>query len=272
MAGGYEAFRTEKKGRVFWVVMDNPEKRNAMGADFWRELPAVFEEASEDGETRAVVLAAEGKSFCAGIDLMGLSAELPALMTGDGGGRAKQEFIETVRRFQAMCSAPETCCKPVIAAIHGHCIGGGLDLAAACDIRMASRDALFSLREARVAMISDLGSLQRLATIIGEGFVRELALTTDDVDADRALSMHLVNRIHADRDAVWEAAQEMGERIADNSPQAVQATKEVLNWGRGRTVPEGLEYAAQRQTYLVPNPELFEAIAAFAERRKPEFK
>lgn len=272
MSSDYEVFRTFRKDRVFWVVMDNPEKRNAMGLEFWRELPGAFEEASADEETRAVVLAAEGKSFCAGIDLMGLSTELPALMTGEAGGSAKKDFIATIRRFQAVGSAPETCPKPVIAAIHGHCIGGGLDLAAACDIRLAAGDTVFSLREARVAMISDLGSLQRLSTIIGEGFVRELALTTDDVDAQRALSMHLVNGVYDDRDAVWEAAQAMAERIADNSPQAVQATKEVLNWGRGRTVEDGLEFAAQRQTYLVPNPDLFEAIAAYAERRKPEFK
>jgi len=195
MADGYEVFRTEKRGRVFWIVMANPEKRNAMGAAFWRELPSVFAEASKDPDTRAVVLAADGGTFCAGIDLMGLSAELPALMTGEGGGKAKQDFIGTIRRFQAVGSAPESCPKPVIAAIHGYCIGGGLDLAAACDIRLAARDVVFSLREARVAMIADLGSLQRLAAIIGEGFVRELAYTTDDVCADRALAMHLINAL-----------------------------------------------------------------------------
>jgi len=268
MLDGFQVFRTEKKGMVSWVVMDNPDKRNAMGVEFWKEMPAVFEEACNDDDTRAVVLAAEGKTFCSGIDLMGLSTELPALMSGDPGGRAKEEFIDTIRRFQEAGNAPERCRKPVIAAIQGHCIGAGLDLAAACDIRLAAHDAVFSLREARVAMIADLGSLQRLTHVIGEGFVREMAYTTDDVDAERALSMRLINNSYRDREELWEAAQAMGERIAENSPLAVQATKEVLNRSRGRTVEEGMEFAAQRQTYLVPNSELFEAIAANAGKKQ----
>ncbi len=271
MSSEYEVFRTEKQDRVFWVVMNNPSKRNAMGASFWKELPEVFAEASADGDTRAVVLAAEGKSFCAGIDFIALGSELPMLMSGEPGGRPKQQFVEVIRRFQALGAAPERCRKPVIAAIHGHCIGGGLDLVAACDIRLASRDAILSLREAAMAMIADLGSLQRLATIVGEGMVRELALTAGDVSAERALSMGLVSSVYDDRDALWEAAQAMGEAIAGNSPIAVETTKEVLNWGRGKTVEEGLEYAAVRQAHMVPNPDLMEAMAAFATRRKPDF-
>ena len=267
----YEVFRTEKRGRVFWVLMDNPKKRNAMGVSFWRELPEVFAEVSDDPDTRAVVLAGEGKSFCAGMDLMGMAAELPMLVSGEPGGRPKQKFIEIIRKYQAICSAPERCRKPVIAAIHGHCVGGGLDLAAACDIRLAAKDAVFSLREAAVAMVADLGSLQRLAAIVGEGMVRELAFTAADIDAERALSIHLANAVYEDRDGLWRAAQEMGEKIGENAPLAVENTKEVLNWGRGRTIEEGLEYVALRQVSLLPNPDFFEAIAAFGEKRKAEF-
>ncbi|MBW2454009.1 MAG: crotonase/enoyl-CoA hydratase family protein [Deltaproteobacteria bacterium] len=271
MATTYEVFRTEKKDRVFWVVMNNPTKRNAMGAPFWKELPEVFAEAGADDHTRAVVLAAEGKSFCAGLDFMALGSELPMLISGEPGGRPKQQFVEVIRRFQRIGAEPESCRKPVIAAIHGHCIGGGLDLAAACDIRLASRDALLSLREVAMAMVADLGSLQRLVTIVGEGVVRELAFTAADVTAERALALGLVSSLHDDRDALWQAAQAMGETIADNSPIAVETTKEVLNWGRGKTVEEGLEYAAVRQAHMVPNPDLMEAMAAFASRRKADF-
>ncbi len=271
MTKTYEVFRTEKKGPVFWVVMNNPTKRNAMGESFWKELPEVFAEAGADESTRAVVLAAEGTSFCAGLDLMAMGSELPMLMSGEPGGRPKQQFVEVVRRFQKVCAAPESCRKPVIAAIHGHCIGGGLDLAATCDIRLATRDALLSLREVAVAMVSDLGSLQRLATIVGGGVVRELAFTAADVTAERALSLGLVSSVHDDREALWQAAQAMGEVIADNSPIAVETTKEVLNWGRGKTVEEGLEYVAVRQAHMIPNPDLVEAMTAFATRRKPDY-
>jgi len=267
----YEVFRTEPRDRVFWVVMNNPQKRNAMGEAFWKELPEAFAAANADEQTRAVVLAAEGQSFCAGLDLMALGSKLPMLMSGEPGGRPKQQFVEVIRQFQALCSAPERCRKPVIAAIHGHCIGGGLDLAATCDIRLASRDAVLSLREAAMAMVADLGSLQRLATIVGQGVVRELAFTAAHVPADRALSLGLVSALHDDREALWQAAQTMGETIAENSPIAVETTKEVLNWGRGKPVEEGLEYAAVRQAHMVPNPDLMEAMAAFASRRKPEY-
>ena len=256
----YKVFRTERKGPVFWVVMTNTKKRNSMGIDFWAELPQVFAEAAADDEARAVVLAAEGKSFCAGMDVLGLAAEVPMLMSGEAGGRAKKTFFDLIQRFQKTTSLPETCSKPVIAAIQGHCVGGGLDLAAACDVRLACRDALFSVREAAVAMLADLGSLQRLAGIIGEGHLREMAFTAGDV-----------NGVCDDLDSLWAAAQAMGEKIAANSPLAVEATKEVLNWSRGRPVEEGLEYAAWRQTALLPNPDLFEAVAAFAERRKPVY-
>ncbi len=272
MTTDYKVFRTEKKNGVFWIVMSNPKKRNAMGKDFWRELPLVFEEADKDQGTRAVVLAADGDVFSAGMDLMGMAMEVPELMSGEAGGRVKQKFLETIHRFQEFTSAPETCRKPVIAAIHGYCVGGGLDLIAACDIRLAAEDAKFNLKEAAVAMVADLGSLQRIAKIIGEGLVREMAFTAADIGVERAVRMHLINETYDTREALWEAAQQMGERIAGNSPAAIEITKEVLNWGRGRTVEEGLEYVAVRQIGLLPNPDLFEAVAAFGERRPPKFQ
>ncbi len=267
----YQVFRTEKKGQVFWITMDNPCKRNALGAEFWKELPQVFEEADKDMDTRVIVLAAAGQSFCAGLDLMALSAELPMLISGEAGGRAKRKFLEVIREFQKITSLPESCRKPVIAAVQGHCIGGGLDLIASCDIRLATEDASFSLREAAVAMIADLGSLQRLSGIVGEGVLREMAYTAGNIPAERALILNLVNEVYPDLENLWEAAQHMAELIAANSPIAVETTKEVLNYSRKRTVEEGLEYAAVRQSMLLPNPDLMEAITAFAERRKPEF-
>jgi len=267
----YRAFRTEKSGRIFWIFLNNPEKRNAMGMDFWNEISQVFAEADADSESRAIVLAAEGKAFCAGLDLMALTMELPMLMGGEPGGKSKKQFLEVIRRYQQKTNMPENCRKPVIAAVHGNCIGGGLDLIAACDIRLAAEDASFSLREAAVAMIADLGSLQRLPHIIGEGWTRQMAYTAENVSAGKALEIGLVNAVYPDREALLKATAELAERIADNSPLAVETSKEVLNWGRGRTIADGLEYAAHKQVQLLPNPDLMEAVGAFMERRKPEF-
>lgn len=267
----FKVFLTEKKGCVLWIYLNNPKKRNAMGLDFWEELPKAFQLADEDEEVRAVVLAAKGGHFCAGLDLMGLAQEAPMLLSGEAGGRPKAKFLALIHKMQARCAAPETCSKPVIAAVQGFCIGGGLDLIAAADIRLAAADAVFSLREAKVAMIADLGSLQRLGRIVGEGYLREMAYTAKDYTAEEAKAMRLVNNIYDDEAALFEAAQKLANEIGEASPMAVETTKTVLNYGRGRTVEEGLEYAAIRQIGLIPNPDLFEAIAAFGEKRKPQF-
>ncbi len=267
----YKVFRTERSGAIFWIFLNNPDRRNAMGNDFWSEISQVFSEAESDAESRVVILAAEGKTFCAGLDLMSLMEELPTLFNTDAENRAGTQFMEVIRRYQQKTALPETCRKPVIAAIHGHCIGGGLDLVAACDIRIASEDAVFSLREVAVAMIADLGSLQRLPGIIGEGWTRQMAFSAENITAEKAQKIGLVNAVYPDRETLLRAASELAGQIAANSPLAVQTTKEVLNRGRGRTIEDGLEYAADRQTQLLPNSDLMEAIAAFMERRRPEF-
>ena len=159
----------------------------------------------------------------------------------------------------------------MIAAIHGGCIGGGLDLASACDIRLASRDAFFSLREAAMAMVADLGSLQRLPLIIGQGLTRELAFTARDVPAEEAKEMRLVNHVYDDQDAMMKAAREMAEQIAAQAPLAVQSSKQVLNYSRHVSVEDGLHYAVIRNSMILPSGELLEAMQAFMEKRKPKF-
>ena len=267
----YQAFSLERQDRVSWVVLNNPANRNAMGTDFWREIEPVFQEADADPESRVIVLAAEGKSFSAGLNIPEMAPQIPALLNGEPGGQAKQDLLGTIRDWQRKIAAPEACKKPVLAAIHGYCIGGGINLVSACDIRLASRDAQFNLKEAALAMVCDLGALQRLPTIIGEGCTRELAFLADFIDAERALQMNLVNRLYEDKDALWAAAQDMAQRIAANSPLAIRITKEVLNRGRDQSQAEGLEYVAARQSALLPHADLMEAMAAFMERRKPVY-
>ncbi len=264
--------RVEKKGAIAHAILCNPKKLNAMGAGFQEDLSAAFEQIDLDDDIRVVVLSGEGRSFCAGLDLAAFATSEPVMMMIPPPTYTKPIVLQVIRRFQAAINSVEKCRKPVIAAIQGHCIGGGLDLAAACDIRLASADAVFSLRETRVAIMADLGSLQRLPHIIGEGHTRQLAYTAEDIDAERALKINLVNEVLENPDALLQRAMEMAETIAKNAPLSVQASKEVLNWGRGRNIDETLEYVAARNAALLPSEDLVEALSSFMERRDPNFK
>lgn len=184
--------------------------------------------------------------------------------------RARSARAE-ILRLQASITAVADCHLPVIAAIHGYCIGGGVDLAAACDIRLASADSVFSVRETKVAIVADLGSLQRLTHIIGKGHLSELAYTGKDITAARAESIGLVNQISADAGAVLSDARAMAGEIAANSPLAVQGTKAVLAAGEGRSVKEGLEFVAAWNAGFLPSEDLTEAMTAFMEKRPAVF-
>jgi enoyl-CoA hydratase len=257
---------------VATVVLDRAEKRNALGPAFWEDLPRFMAHLDGDDDVRCVVLAADGPHFSVGLDLssFGSMGEPPAR---DGGRvQASRELFDGILRMQAAVTSLEACRKPVVAAVHGYCIGGGVDLIAACDVRLASDDAIFSVRETRIAIVADLGSLQRLPRIVGGGHVAELALTGKDVDAERARQIGLVNDVYAGgADGVRKAAVALASEIAANSPLAVQGTKAVLAANDGRTVAEGLEYVAWWNSLYLRSDDLNEAMTAFFEKRPPRF-
>jgi enoyl-CoA hydratase len=268
----------ERQDAVATVWLDRPEARNAMGQDLWRDLPLAMQEVGADTAVRVVVVAAKGPHFSVGLDLKAMGGQLSdgSGAAGDGGaipsaavraGRARADIL----RYQAAITAVAQCPKPVIAAVHGYCIGGGVDLIAACDIRLASADAIFSVREAKVAIVADLGSLQRLPAIIGAGHVAELAFTGKDVDAERARAIGLVNDVATDSEALMKAAYALAGEIGANSPIAVQGTKAVLAANEGRTVAEGLDYVATWNAGMLASDDLVEAMTAFMERRPPRF-
>jgi enoyl-CoA hydratase len=257
---------------VATVVLDRAEKRNALGPAFWKDLPLFMRALDRDDDVRCVVIAANGPHFTVGLDLssfggQGLDASAPADPVG-----ANRALFENIGRMQASVTSVVACRKPVIAAVNGYCIGGGVDLIAACDIRLASDDALFSVREAKIAIVADLGSLQRLPGIIGSGHVAELAFTGKNIDAERARSIGLVNDVFpGGADGVGKAARELAVEIAANSPLAVQGTKAVLAANDGRTVAEGLEYVAWWNSLYLRSDDLTEAMTAFFEKRRPRF-
>ena len=264
-------FAIEIDGHVATLWLDNPARRNAMGPEFWAELPGLIARLDGDDAVRCVVVAARGPHFTSGLDLVRMAGELgPALLEGGLAAERKALFrkIHEMRRgFDAIVESD----KPFVAAIHGMCIGGGLDLIAACDVRIAAASARFSLRETKIAIVADMGSLQRLEAIVGRGHLRELAFTGKDIDAERARAIGLVNDVVPSDDDVVAAAQGMAREIAANSPLVVQGTKEVLRatarWGE----EAGLRYVAAWNAAHLASRDIAEAMQAFVERRKPSF-
>ncbi len=261
------SFKIEKEGNVAWLILNRPEKRNSMTDEFFTELEESFRVFDEDPEVRAIVVRAEGKMFTAGLDLVAANS-----LMGDGSAAYREGLRKKILAVQEAISAIERCRKPVIAAVHGWCIGGGVDLASACDIRLAAKDAVFSIRETRIGIIADLGTLQRLPHIIGHGWTNELALTGRDFTAEEALKMGFVTRLCEDREALLQEAKELAVTIAGLPPLTVQGTKEVLLQGRDQGVDAGLAYVAQKNAAMIPSEDMLEAVAAFLEKRPPTFK
>jgi len=264
-------YLVEKKGHVAWVWFNRADKKNAMNQDAWMDSPAVFRELDEDPEVRVIVVAGKGDCFCAGIDLLDMVGAMPELMENEQKGGLKWKLLKKIYPLQETMSAMEKCRKPVIAAIHGHCIGAGLDFVTACDIRLCTEDATFCLKEAAIGFVADVGVLQRLPFIVGQGVTREMAYTAKSIDSRRALDVNLVNDVYEDAEALFAGAQAMADGIAANPPIAVQASKDVLNHGTANAVNEGLKYVASISSNIIPSHDLIEAFTAFAEKRKPVF-
>jgi enoyl-CoA hydratase len=272
MASTSEVLTLERDGHVATLWLDSPERRNAMGPALWADLPVMMEEVSDDDDVRSVVIAAKGPAFTVGLDLKTMGAAV----AGDGSGAQSEAArrkiaLRGIKRLQASINSVADCPKPVIAAVHGWCIGGGIDLISACDIRVASADAVFSVRETKIAIVADLGTLQRLPGIVARGHVAELAYTGKDISADRAAEIGLVNQVLPDADACHKTAHELAAEIASNSPLAVQGTKAVLRASEGRTVAEGLDYVGVWNAAFLASNDLTEAFTAFLEKRPPKF-
>lgn len=272
MSSEASIYQVDVQDGVAHVLHANAARGNAMGAAFWEQTPAVFEALDADESVRAIVLSGDGKAFSYGLDLMNMGAEMMSLLGGNNLAKQRTRLLAKISEMQASFNAIERCTKPVIAAVHGWCIGGAVEMIAACDVRVCSSDAKFSLREAKLAIVADLGGLQRLPAIIGEGHTRELALTARDIDAQRALRIGLVNDVYADRAATVEAALGMAREMAANPPLVVQGVKRVLNHCRGKSVQEGLDYVATWNAAFLQSADLGEALAAFIEKRPPVFK
>jgi enoyl-CoA hydratase len=257
--------------QVAHIRLNRPEKLNAMNWDFWEGLPTVVSEINQNLSVRAAVLSAEGKSFSVGLDFFDM---MPKLSTNGQApdGETQRRLHQLIRDMQWSVTSLERCRVPVIAAIQGYCLGGAIDLITACDIRFCAADAQFGIRETKMAIVADIGTLQRLPRIVSDGIARELVYTGRDFDAKYALRIGLVNEVCADKAAVIEQALAVAREIADNAPLAVQGSKHVLNHALVGDVDRELEYVATYNAAHLMSRDLGHAVESFATKQKPEFK
>lgn len=252
---------------VATVWLNRPEKLNAFNPPMWEDLPRAIQALDGDPDVRVIVVAGRGRAFTAGIDLMSF-ASFPF----GTDVKSRQALYAEIKRLQQSFTALADSAVPVIAAIHGPCIGAGVDLITAADIRLAADDAIFSVRESRLAMVADVGTMQRLPKIIGPGHVAELAYSGKDITAAEAERIGLVNHVYPSHEALYEAARTLASEIAANSPLAIRGIKQVLRAGATRPVEEALDYVALWNAAFLNSTDFAEALGALMEKRTPDFK
>lgn len=266
----YTCFDVDVSEGVAHLQLSRPEAYNSMIPDFWTELPEIVNGLDATGEVRAIVLSSSGKHFCSGMDLA-------VFTSGEGapdsdGAHGRGALRERVLELQDTFNCLERVRMPVLTAIQGACVGGGVDMISACDARYASRDAFFCIQEINIGMTADVGTLQRLPHLIPSGMVRELAYTGRRLSADRALEIGLVNELWDDHASLVEGVLEIAREIATKSPLAIWGSKEMLNYTRDHTVEEGLEQIATWQAGMFRPSEMAEAFEAKAQKRQPVYK
>ncbi len=267
----HKYFKVQIENKVATVTFNRPEKSNALHMPAWNEMKEIFNSLSDTAEVRAIVLAGEGKNFCAGIDLE-LLMSVSQYQQIECAGRRSEEVRSLVLTLQEAVNAIEKCKKPVLAAIHGGCIGGGVDIVAACDMRYCNEDAYFTIKEIDLGMVADLGTLQRLPKLISPGMVAEMAFTGRKVHGKEAKEIGLVNQCYPSRDEFLEEVKKIAASIATKSPLSIRGTKEVLKYSRDHSVSDSLDYMATWNAAMLLSDDLSEAFKASMEKRMPEFK
>lgn len=267
----FETLSVTLENHIATVRLNRPEKANAMNAAMWQEIRKAFAWVDATPEVRVAVLQAEGKLFCAGIDLQMLMA-LGAQIKNECDGRTHEALRRSILDLQDTLTSLERCRKPVLAAIHGACVGGAIDLITCADMRYCSADAYFTIKEIDIGMTADVGTLQRLPKLVGDGITRELAYTGRNFDAAEAQQIGLVNRVFDTRETLWEGVQQIAATIASKSPLSIRGTKEMIVYARDHTVADSLNYIATWNAGMLMSQDLTEAMTAKMEKREPQFK
>lgn len=263
-----EVISVEVADHIATVWLDRPDKLNAMAVEFWSEFPKIIEALGADKSVRVIVIGGRGRAFTVGIDLMAFA---PMLASSESDVATRQELYRKIKEMQHTFTSLADCPKPVIAAVHGYCLGGGIDLITAADIRLASADAVFSVRETKIGMVADVGTMQRLPNIVDPGRVAELVFTGKDFSATEAAEMGLVSHVYPDVDSLHKNAMALAEEIAANSPLVVEGAKQVLRAGESMSMADALDYMAVWNAGFLTSNDLREALTAHLEKRPPDF-
>ena len=253
------------------LQLARPEKRNAMGEDFWRDLPALLKQIDREASARVVVISSTGPVFSAGIDLNLLATVGQSLGDGVELGRKQENLRRLVLELQQAFNAIEDIRIPVLAAIQGGCIGGAIDMASACDMRYCTEDAYFRVEETNIGMAADLGTLQRLPKIIATGLAKELVYTARTMPAAEAKAAGLVNQVYADQATMLDEVMGIAEQIAAKSPLAITGCKQMMNYARDHSVADSLNMMSVWQSGMFQQQDVMEAMMAKMQKREPAF-
>lgn len=267
----YQCFDVSLEGRIAHVVMNRPEKRNNMNRAFWDELPLLIERLDSEAEARVIVISSTGPHFCGGIDVSMFGAGPQDTADKHAKRQRALSFIDTAKRMQHSFSAMENCRLPVLVAVQGGCIGGGVDMVTAADMRYATKDAFFTIYETKIGMTADVGTFPRIVNLMPEGVVRELAYTGRRMAAEEALSYGLVNRVFDTQEAMLEGVMAVAREIADNAPLAVHGCKRAISYARDHSTQQSLDWIALWNASMLHNDEIVEAMQARGEDRQPDF-
>lgn len=257
----YKTLTVTTDGHVARITLDRPDRLNAMNADFWNELPAAVRALDAGGDVRAIVIDANGKHFTAGLDL-GMFGDPPDPADVTARVQKAARFRHNTALMQQTFSALEDCRVPVIAALHGGCIGGGVDLISACDLRYASRDAYLTVYEINVGLTADVGTFPRLCKLLPEGIVRELAYTGRRMGADEGERRGLFNEVLDSKEAALERALEVANEIAGKSPLAVHGCKRMITYARDHNTADSLDYVVTWNAGMLHSEEVMAAVTA----------
>ena len=268
----WTCFEVETRDKIAHVRLSRPEAMNAMNREFWDELPEIVRTIDDAGEARAIVISSTGRHFTAGMDLSVFTSGAVNPQAGSEVGRQRANLRRDVLRLQETFSCLDRARMPVLAAVQGGCVGGGVDLISACDSRYCTEDAFFCIQEINIGMTADVGTFPRLAHLMPQGLVRELAYTGRRLHAEEALAAGLVNRVFASHDELVDGVMDVAREIAARSPLAVWGSKEMLNYARDHSIADGLDYIATWQTGMFQPTDMMEAFAAKSEKREPRYQ
>ena len=268
-------FDIEFLGHVAHIKLNRPEKRNAMNWDFWRDLPRIVGDIDTYARARCIVLSSTGPVFSAGLDLslfgQDVFASSKTAKINEKELQTPQNFMSFLSFLQDSISSLQKARIPVICAIQGGCIGGGVDLICSADIRLATNDAFFSIRETKIGMVADVGTFPRIVKLLPEGIVKELAFTGRNFSAQEAKEYGFVNRLYESHDALIEGALEIANEIASNSPAAVYGCKRVIDFSRDHTIDEGLEWINMWNASMLSQSELMEGFQSHKSKKEGNF-